>query len=66
MCVQHAMTLVKAKSIAVDTMDARDCGRMRDESVFYVFNASLHTGNSDQVLRWSEFAKLVCDSEDKL
>ncbi len=65
-CVQRGITPVEAQSIAVYTMDARDYGGTREESVFYVFNATLRTGDSDQVHRWSVFAKLFCDAVDKL
>jgi hypothetical protein len=66
LCAQHGVTLVEAQSIAVYTMDARDYGRSREDSVFYVFNIIIRTGDSEQVQRWSAFTKLLCDALDKL
>ena len=65
-CVRCGITHVEAQSIAVYTMDARDHGHAREDSVFYVFNAALRAGDSEQVQRWSEFSKLFCDAVDKL
>jgi hypothetical protein len=66
LCAQHGVTLVEAQSIAVYTMDARDYGHTREDSVFYVFNLIMRTGDSEQVQRWSAFTKLLCDALDKL
>lgn len=65
-CAQHGVTLVEAQCVAVYTMDARGYGRAREDSVFYVFNATLRCGDSSQVQRWSEFSKLFCDALCKL
>ncbi len=65
-CVQHGVTLVEAQCIAVYTMDARGYGRAREDSVFYVLNATLRAGDSSQVQRWSAFSKLFCDALCKL
>ena len=66
LCVQRGLTLVEAQCIAVYTLDARDYGRAREDSVFYVFNATIRAGDSEQVQRWSAFTKLLCDALDKL
>jgi hypothetical protein len=66
LCAQNGVTLVEAQSIAVYTMDARDYGRSREDSVFYVFNLIIRTGDSEQVQRWSAFTKLLCDALGKL
>ena len=66
LCVQNGITLVEAQCIAVYTMDAQDYGLTREDSVFYVFNAALRAGDTEQVQRWSVFAKLFCDAVDKL
>jgi hypothetical protein len=66
LCVQRGLTLVEAQCIAVYTLDARDYGRAREDSVFYVFNATIRSGDSEQVQRWSAFTKLLCDALDKL
>jgi hypothetical protein len=66
LCVQRGITPVEAQCIAVYTMDARSYGRTREDSVFYVFNAALRAGDTEQVQRWSVFAKLFCDAVDKL
>jgi hypothetical protein len=65
-CAQHGVTLMEAQSIAVYTMDARDYGHSREDSVFYVFNLIIRTGDSEQVQRWSAFTKLLCDALGKL
>ncbi len=66
LCAQHGVTLVEAQSISVYTMDARDYRHTREDSVFYVFNLIIRTGDSEQVQRWSAFTKLLCDALDKL
>ena len=66
LCQQRGLTLVHAQCIAVYTMDARQFGGAREDSVFFVFNATMRAGDSEQVQRWSAFTKLFCDALEKL
>ena len=66
LCAQHGLTLVEAQSVSVYTMDGRSYGGTREDSVFYEFNLALRAGDSEQVQRWSAFAKLLCDALNKL
>ena len=66
LCQQRGLTLVEAQCIAVYTMDARQFGGAREDSVFFVFNATMRAGDSEQVQRWSAFTKLFCEALEKL
>jgi len=66
LCQQRGLTLVEAQCIAVYTMHARQFGGAREDSVFFVFNATMRAGDSEQVQRWSAFTKLFCDALEKL
>jgi hypothetical protein len=66
LCARHGLTFVEAQSVSLYTMDARSYGGAREDSVFYEFNLALRAGGSEQVQRWSAFAKVFCDALDKL
>ena len=66
LCAHRGITFIEAQSIAVYTMDARDYARAREDSVFFVFNLAVRTGDSEQVQRWSAYTKLFSDALDKL
>ena len=63
---QHQLTATEAQTVAVYTMDARQHGGLREQSIFYVYNAVLRMGEPQAVQQWCAFSYVFCSALDKL
>jgi len=63
---QYKLTAVEAQAVCLYTLDATSHGGLREESVYYVYNAALRLGQAEAVELWSSFSFLFCNALEKL
>ncbi len=63
---QYQLTEMEAQTVSVYTTDARDHGGLREQSIFFVYNAATRSANPQDVELWSVFSFLFCTALDKL
>ena len=63
---RHQITHIEAQAVCVYTLDARQHGGLKEDSVFYVYNAALRSAQAEAVGKWSQFSLLFCSALDKL
>jgi hypothetical protein len=62
----HQLTDMQAQTVCLYTLDARQYGGLRENSVFYVYNAALRSGQADAVALWGEYSFVFCSALEKL
>ena len=63
---QHQVTEMEAQAVSAYTTDARDHGGLREQSIFFVYNAATRSADPQDVELWSVFSFLFCTALDKL
>jgi serine/threonine protein kinase len=63
---QHGLTQMEAQTVSVYTTDARDHGGLREQSIFFVYNAVTRSADVQDVEQWSVFSFLLCTALQKL
>ena len=63
---QYQLTEMEAQTVSVYTTDARDYGGLREQSIFFAYNAAIRSANPQDVELWSVFSFLFCTALEKL
>ena len=63
---RHQITHIEAQAVCVYTLDARQHGGLKEDSVFHVYNAALRSAQAEAVGKWSQFSLVFCSALDKL
>jgi serine/threonine protein kinase len=63
---QYRLTEIEAQTVSVYTTDACQHGGLREQSIFFHYNAATRSGNPHDVELWSEFSFLFCKALEKL
>jgi hypothetical protein len=63
---QHQLTVMQAQTVCIYTLDARKYGGLRENSVFYVYNAALRSGEASAVALWGEYSFVFCSALEQL
>ena len=63
---QHQLTDIQAQAVCLYTLDARQHGLLKENSIFYMYNAALRSAQEEAVALWAVFSFLFCGALDKL
>jgi len=63
---QYQITVMEAQAVSVYTTEARSHGGLREQSVFFGYNAATRSANPQDVELWSVFSFLFCTALEKL
>jgi serine/threonine protein kinase len=63
---QYQITVMEAHALSVYTMDARDHGGLREQSIFFMYNDIIRSANPQYVELWSSFSFIFCSALEKL
>ncbi len=63
---QYQLTEMEAQTVSVYTTDARDYGGLRQQSIFFAYNAAIRSANPQDVELRSVFSFLFCTALEKL
>ena len=63
---QQKLTDMEAQAVCLYTLDATNYGGLRQQSLYFVYNAALRSGEAGAVGLWSAFSFLFCSALDKL
>jgi hypothetical protein len=63
---QYQLTVVEAQVLSVYTTDARNHGGLKEQSIYFVYNAATRSANPRDVELWCVFSLLFCTALDKL
>jgi serine/threonine protein kinase len=63
---QHQISDMEAQTVCLYTIDARDYGLLRENSIFFMYNAALRSAQEEAVTLWAVYSFLFCSALDKL
>ena len=63
---QHQLSDMEAQTVCLYTLDARQHGLLRENSIFYMYNAALRSAQEEAVALWAVYSFLFSSALEKL